>query len=188
MWDLTTHQELSFGGGETMMTVVLSSRVGDHLLVAFQSQKVEQWDLSHTFRRAAEDASNAAAHQNGALGPAPLLPAVAPPTAAPRVSTVGAAGAGAAGTAAAADAAALGPAPSQPVRVLKGLPERAARYILRPAFFGFRQSFIAMGSEDSLIYVWNRATGDLLDTLEGHTGAWALRNSHNFIPVGSSFL
>lgn len=76
----------------------------------------------------------------------------------------------------------LGPPPAQAIRVLKGLPDRSARYILRPTFFGFRQSFIAMGAEDSLIYIWHRNTGDLLQTLEGHTGTVNAVAAHPKIP------
>ncbi|KAA8528888.1 hypothetical protein F0562_033624 [Nyssa sinensis] len=60
---------------------------------------------------------------------------------------------------------------------------RRARFIVRSCFGGFEQAFIASGSEDSQVYIWHRATGELLSMLPGHSGAvncvsWNPKNPH----------
>ncbi|KAK1281465.1 Protein SPA1-RELATED 3 [Acorus calamus] len=44
------------------------------------------------------------------------------------------------------------------------------RFVIRSCFGGYEQSFIASGSEDSLVYLWHRYTGELIETLSGHSG------------------
>ncbi|KAI3694045.1 hypothetical protein L1987_77003 [Smallanthus sonchifolius] len=50
-------------------------------------------------------------------------------------------------------------------------------------FGGLEQGFIASGSEDSQVYIWHRGSGELIETLEGHSGAvncisWNPMNPH----------
>ncbi|KAL8150645.1 hypothetical protein V2J09_020453 [Rumex salicifolius] len=60
---------------------------------------------------------------------------------------------------------------------------KRSRFLLHSCFGGFEQSFIASGSEDSQVYIWQRATGELLSVLPGHSGAvncmsWNPTNPH----------
>ncbi|KVH97546.1 WD repeat-containing protein 26 homolog isoform X2 [Cynara cardunculus var. scolymus] len=60
---------------------------------------------------------------------------------------------------------------------------RRSRFIVRACFGGFQQAFIASGSEDSQIYIWHRGSGELIETLGGHSGAvncvsWNPTNPH----------
>ncbi|KAI3719795.1 hypothetical protein L6452_20700 [Arctium lappa] len=60
---------------------------------------------------------------------------------------------------------------------------RRSRFIVRACFGGFQQAFIASGSEDSQIYIWHRGSGELIETLGGHSGAvncvsWNPANPH----------
>ncbi|XP_042478236.1 WD repeat-containing protein 26 homolog isoform X1 [Macadamia integrifolia] len=48
---------------------------------------------------------------------------------------------------------------------------KRTRFVIRSCFGGFDQAFIASGSEDSQVYIWHRGTGELLETLPGHSGA-----------------
>ncbi|CAM9406699.1 unnamed protein product [Laminaria digitata] len=54
--------------------------------------------------------------------------------------------------------------------VKKYLHHRQARYIVRSTFGGLNDSFVASGSEDSLVYIWQRERGDLIAALPGHAG------------------
>lgn len=45
----------------------------------------------------------------------------------------------------------------------------ANRYVVRSCFSGPSNHLILSGSEDGLIYVWHRESGNLLSTLRGHT-------------------
>ncbi|KAG6539292.1 WD repeat-containing protein 26 homolog [Zingiber officinale] len=63
----------------------------------------------------------------------------------------------------------------------KGL--KRSRFIIRSCFGGRDQAFIASGSEDSQVYIWHRATGDLVQSLAGHSGTvncvcWNPTNPH----------
>lgn len=67
------------------------------------------------------------------------------------------------------------------VMTFKG--HKRSRFVIRSCFGGFGQSFIASGSEDSKVYIWHRATGDLIEALSGHSGAvncvsWNPANLH----------
>jgi len=53
-------------------------------------------------------------------------------------------------------------------QVYKGL--KQARYVIRSSFGGYNENFVISGSEDSQIYIWHRKSGNLLFTLEGHSG------------------
>ncbi|KAJ9563694.1 hypothetical protein OSB04_008854 [Centaurea solstitialis] len=60
---------------------------------------------------------------------------------------------------------------------------RRSRFIVRACFGGCQQAFIASGSEDSQIYIWHRGSGELIETLGGHSGAvncvsWNPTNPH----------
>ncbi|KAJ4773279.1 WD repeat-containing protein 26 [Rhynchospora pubera] len=57
-----------------------------------------------------------------------------------------------------------------PSLIMRYKGHRRARYVIRSCFGGTEQAFIASGSEDSLVYIWHRATGDLIETLAGHSG------------------
>ncbi|OMO68106.1 hypothetical protein COLO4_29887 [Corchorus olitorius] len=64
-----------------------------------------------------------------------------------------------------------------------GLGHKRTRFIIRSCFGGLEQAFIASGSEDSLVYIWHRATGELIEALPGHSGAvncisWNPTNPH----------
>ncbi|KAI3714010.1 hypothetical protein L1987_72600 [Smallanthus sonchifolius] len=48
---------------------------------------------------------------------------------------------------------------------------KRSRFIVRASFGGLEQAFIASGSEDSQVYIWHRGSGELIETLEGHSGA-----------------
>jgi WD40 repeat protein len=55
------------------------------------------------------------------------------------------------------------------------------RYILRPCFGGTNDGFVASGSEDGKVYIWNRQGGNLVASLSGHAGtvnavAWSPSN------------
>ncbi|XP_010456450.2 PREDICTED: WD repeat-containing protein 26-like [Camelina sativa] len=60
---------------------------------------------------------------------------------------------------------------------------RRSRFIIRSCFGGYKQAFIASGSEDSQVYIWHRSTGKLITELPGHAGAvncvsWSPTNLH----------
>ncbi|PKA50153.1 Protein Mut11 [Apostasia shenzhenica] len=58
-----------------------------------------------------------------------------------------------------------------PKLVTKYKGHRRSRFVIRSCFGGLGQAFIASGSEDSQVYIWHRPTGDLIQTLSGHSGA-----------------
>ncbi|AED91320.1 WD-repeat protein-like [Arabidopsis thaliana] len=60
---------------------------------------------------------------------------------------------------------------------------KRSRFIIRSCFGGYKQAFIASGSEDSQVYIWHRSTGKLIVELPGHAGAvncvsWSPTNLH----------
>nr|GEV68253.1 hypothetical protein [Tanacetum cinerariifolium] len=60
---------------------------------------------------------------------------------------------------------------------------RRSRFIVKACFGGLEQAFIASGSEDSQVYIWHRGSGELIQTLRGHSGAvncvsWNPANPH----------
>ncbi|XP_022774606.1 WD repeat-containing protein 26-like [Durio zibethinus] len=60
---------------------------------------------------------------------------------------------------------------------------KRTRFIIRSCFGGLEQAFIASGSEDSLVYIWHRGTGELIKALPGHSGSvncvsWNPANPH----------
>lgn len=58
-----------------------------------------------------------------------------------------------------------------PERVRRYKGHKRSRFIIRSCFGGSEQAFVASGSEDSQVYIWLRDTGDLVQTLLGHSGA-----------------
>jgi len=64
--------------------------------------------------------------------------------------------------------------------------QRQHRHVIRSCFGGSDNSFIASGSEDGNVYIWNRDTGVLLEVLTGHgegsvnAVAWNPMNKHMF--------
>ncbi|CAO2200059.1 unnamed protein product [Urochloa humidicola] len=70
-----------------------------------------------------------------------------------------------------------------PIRVSRYSGHKRSRFVIRSCFGGSEQAFIASGSEDSQVYIWHRATGDLIETLAGHSGSvncvsWNPTNPH----------
>ncbi|KAG7037506.1 WD repeat-containing protein 26, partial [Cucurbita argyrosperma subsp. argyrosperma] len=60
---------------------------------------------------------------------------------------------------------------------------KRTRFVIRSCFGGLNQAFIASGSEDSLVYIWHRGTGEIIEALEGHSGSvncvsWNPANPH----------
>lgn len=53
-------------------------------------------------------------------------------------------------------------------RKLKGF--RQTKYVIRGCFGGHNQMLVLCGSEDHLVYIWERRSGKLLAQLEGHHG------------------
>ncbi|GAV62352.1 WD40 domain-containing protein [Cephalotus follicularis] len=72
---------------------------------------------------------------------------------------------------------------ADPKIVSKYKGHKRARFVIRSCFGGFKQTFIASGSEDSQVYIWRRCSGELLLALPGHSGAvncvsWNPANLH----------
>ncbi|XP_060213644.1 WD repeat-containing protein 26 homolog [Lycium barbarum] len=47
---------------------------------------------------------------------------------------------------------------------------KRSRFVVRSCFGGQDQAFIASGSEDSQVYIWHKSSGELVETLAGHSG------------------
>ncbi|ODV88979.1 hypothetical protein CANCADRAFT_132560 [Tortispora caseinolytica NRRL Y-17796] len=73
--------------------------------------------------------------------------------------------------------------------VRKYVGQRQGHFIIRSCFGGPSQNFVASGSEDSRVYIWNREYGTLIDTLPGHVGtvncvAWNPKDPEMFASAG----
>jgi len=49
--------------------------------------------------------------------------------------------------------------------------QKQGRFVIRSCFGGINQTFIASGSEDYKVYIWNRKKGCLISSLSGHTAS-----------------
>ena len=63
--------------------------------------------------------------------------------------------------------------------------QRQGRFVIRSAFGGRGDAFVASGSEDSQVYIWHRHSTALLEVLPGHSGsvnavAWNPRDPRMF--------
>lgn len=54
------------------------------------------------------------------------------------------------------------------VQKLKGF--KQTRYVIRACFGGHSQMLVLCGSEDDLVYIWERRSGNLIAKLKGHNG------------------
>jgi WD repeat-containing protein 26 len=54
------------------------------------------------------------------------------------------------------------------VQSFRGL--KQSRFVIRSCFGGVNSSYVASGSEDSLVYIWHRSNGKLALSLPGHSG------------------
>lgn len=74
--------------------------------------------------------------------------------------------------------------PDSPMFTLKGLQtSQHGRFVIRSAFGGVGDTFVATGSENALVHIWHRETEKLLTSVEGHQAtvnavAWNPRNHH----------
>lgn len=74
--------------------------------------------------------------------------------------------------------------PDAPLFILKGLQtSQQGRFVIRSAFGGVDDTFVATGSEDALVHIWHREKETLLTSVEGHQAtvnavAWNPRNHH----------
>ncbi|KAL4559382.1 hypothetical protein LXL04_031520 [Taraxacum kok-saghyz] len=58
---------------------------------------------------------------------------------------------------------------------------KSTRFVVKACFGGPEDIYVASGSEDSRVFIWRRDTGEIIDKLEGHSGAvncvcWNPRN------------
>lgn len=73
-------------------------------------------------------------------------------------------------------------------RIRKYYGHRQGRFVIRSCFGGVDEGFVASGSEDGRVYIWNRNHGTLQETLDGHTSivnsvSW---NPHNYLQLASA--
>ncbi|XP_049936427.1 WD repeat-containing protein 26 homolog isoform X2 [Nymphaea colorata] len=59
----------------------------------------------------------------------------------------------------------------EPKLLAKYKGHKRTRLDIRSCFGGSEEAFVASGSEDSMVYIWHRGTGKLLEKLPGHSGA-----------------
>jgi len=71
--------------------------------------------------------------------------------------------------------------------------QKQGEFVIRSCFGGADENLILSGSEDGLVYVWQRENGSLVEKLPGHSGtvncvAWSPKHSHLFASAGDDRL
>ncbi|KAI5838083.1 WD40-repeat-containing domain protein, partial [Morchella snyderi] len=67
--------------------------------------------------------------------------------------------------------------------------QKQKEFMIRSCFGGADENFVVSGSEDSMVYIWHKENGTLVETLPGHSGivncvAWNPANPHMFASAG----
>ncbi|KAF8446733.1 WD40-repeat-containing domain protein [Terfezia claveryi] len=71
--------------------------------------------------------------------------------------------------------------------------QKQKEFVIRSCFGGADENLVLSGSEDSLVYVWQRENGNLVEKLPGHSGtvncvAWNPKDPHVFASAGDDRL
>lgn len=73
--------------------------------------------------------------------------------------------------------------------VTKYVGQLQKEFVIRSCFGGIEEQFVLSGSQDNYVYVWNRHTAELIETIPGHQGTvncvrWCPSNSRMFASAG----